>query len=96
MTHAPEPTPEFWKLDLTRLTLAGWVLMLLAIATVLGVAVAILALLTMLGLAGNPANNRPSRFIGGIAVVIGIAAGAVVFVLGQLGMSRLGLRLLRP
>ena len=32
-----EPPPEFWKLDLTKLTFAGWVLILIASATVLGV-----------------------------------------------------------
>jgi hypothetical protein len=94
MSQPPQPTPEFWKLDLSRLTLAGWVLMLMAIATVLGVAALVLALVTKSGLAGNPPNNRSSRFVGGVAAVIGIAAGASVFALGQAGPSRLGWKVL--
>jgi len=95
MSQAPEPTPEFWKLDLTRLTLAGWLLVLIASATVLGVAAAVLALVSNLFLAGNQGNNRPSRFVGGVAVVLGIAAGAGVFALGQVGLRGLGLSVLR-
>jgi len=94
MSQAPEPTPEFWKLDLTRLTLAGWLLVLIASATVLGVAAAVLALVSNLFLTGSQ-GSRPSRFVGGVAVAIGIAAGAGVFALGQVGLRGLGLGVLR-
>jgi hypothetical protein len=87
-----DASPEFWKLDLTKLTLAGWLLMLASIATVLGVSAALLGLLSWLLGAGN---QRPSRLVAGLAVVAAIAVGAGVFALGQNGLSRLGLRVLR-
>jgi hypothetical protein len=92
----PQSTPEFWKLDLTKLTRAGWLLMLASIATVLGVSVTFLALFAALGWLGNQGNSRPSRLVGGIAVLLGIGAGVGVFSLGQSALARLGLKIMRP
>ena len=88
-------TPEFWKLDLSRLTVAGWGLMLASCVTVLGASVLMLALLSALGWWGNEANNRPSRVFAGMVVGVGVMAGAAVFVLGQYVLSRIGLSVLR-
>jgi hypothetical protein len=96
MSQAPQPTPEFWKLDLAKLTFAGWILILSACATVLGVAALLLGLLSILGGGANQADNHPSRLAATVAVFIGVAAGAGVFALGRLGLERLGLKVMRP
>jgi hypothetical protein len=90
-----EKSPDFWNLDLTRLTWSGWLLILVAIATVLAVAVALIGLLEVLGLRHDPVNNRNNRWMGLFALAPALAAGSGVFVLGRWIFNRLGLPILR-
>lgn len=94
MTEKP---PEFWNLDLTRLTWRGWLLILLAIGTVMAVSIPLLGLLTTLvGGRGAPGRDAVPRWMGIVAVVVGVGAGSAVFELGRRLLLRAGFPITRP
>jgi hypothetical protein len=88
-------SPDFWNLDLTRLTWSGWLLIVAAITAVIAVTVGAIMLLEGLGLRHGPVNNRNNRWLGIVVLAPGIAAGAGVFALGRSLFNRLGWPILR-
>jgi hypothetical protein len=83
--------PDFMHLDLSKLTLAGWLLMLLTLATVVGVFVLVGLVLHLLGFEVGSGN----RVLAVIVVVCGLAAGAGVFQGGRMLLDRIGVPILR-
>jgi hypothetical protein len=75
----PDKPHEVWKLDLGKLSLSGCLLMLLTIATMIGVAIGMFFILESLGL-GQKAGTR---WVVGLALIAAIAAGSGVFLLGR-------------
>jgi hypothetical protein len=91
----PEKPHDFWNLDLTKLTWSGWLLMLLTVATVLGVAVVVMLTLEALGFQRHATDWRSGRWMAVLGVGVGIAAGAGVFAGGRWLCNRLGCPILR-
>jgi hypothetical protein len=87
-----ERSPDFWNLDLTKLTWAGWLLMLLTLATLIGVAVALMALYEALGWS----EQRSRGWIKVAVILPAVAAASGTFVLGRWCLSRAGLSIFRP
>ena len=84
-------SPDYWNLDLRRLTWCGWLLMLLAVVTLFGAALALAGLYRALGWDGD--HSR-----GWVKLVIflpALGASCAVFALGRWGLGRAGLSVLR-
>jgi hypothetical protein len=92
----PQHSPDFWNLDLTKLTWSGWLVILASCATVIGVGIAGIWVLEVLGLRHDPINNRNNRGLALLAFAPALAAGCAVFLLGRLFFARLGWPILRP
>ncbi|MFL5244580.1 MAG: hypothetical protein ACJ8FY_20970 [Gemmataceae bacterium] len=88
----PQKLPEFMHLDLFKLTWTGWLLLLLALATVLGVGAVIILTLDTLGYRVDSSSGRGVK---GTIFIIALAAAAGVFELGRRWLDRIGLPILR-
>src|SRR5947209_2206958 len=91
----PEKPTEFWNLDLKRLTVTGWLLMLLTLGTVLGGAVGMMFLLEALGVRKEAGDNRQNRWLAIVALAPAIGVGCGVFALGRRFFDLIGLPILR-
>jgi hypothetical protein len=91
-----EKPHDFWNIDLGRLTWSGWLLMLLTIGTVLGVAILVVFLLELLGFERDPSNPRGDRWMMVLGMGGGVGAASGVFLLGRRLFDRLGCPILRP
>jgi hypothetical protein len=83
--------PDFMHLDLTKLTLAGWLLLAVTLASVVGVVVLLGLLLYGLGFELGSGNKA----LAAVCVICGIAAGAGVYQLGRMLLDRAGIPILR-
>ena len=90
-----EKGPDFWNLDLTKLTFVGWLLILLSIGTLIGTLIAMAALLTALGFKRNVEDNRGNRMMAILAFIPSLGAASGVFLLGRMLLERMGLRITR-
>jgi hypothetical protein len=87
----PEQQPhEFWKIDLSKLTWSGWLLIIVTIGTLLGVLIGMMALFEALGVHHDPVNNRNNRWMAVLAFIPAIGAACGVFVVGRKMFDRLG------
>jgi hypothetical protein len=89
----PAPMPEFMHLDLTRLTWAGWLLLLLTLGVVIGACVGIMLTLGALGVVTEMGK---SRGVVAAVLVVSFAAGGGFFAGGRLLLQGAGLPILRP
>lgn len=90
-----EEQKDFMHLDLTRLTLVGWWMMLSTIAIVLGVMVGLGLLLELLGVEMKNSDGSKRPWVMGICLMCGIGAGIGYFNGGRALFNRLGLPLMR-
>jgi hypothetical protein len=92
MTDEPK---GFLHIDLTKLTLVGWLIMLLTIAMVLGVTVGLAFLLQAAGLALETPEGQRRRWVMGLCLLAGVGAGAGFFQASRRLCRSLGLPFLR-
>jgi hypothetical protein len=88
-----EEQKDFMHLDLFKLTLVGWFMMLSTIVIVLGVTIGLGFLLQVLG--AETAEGRMPRWVMGICLVAGIAIGGGYFEGGRRLLRHIGLPLTR-
>ena len=85
-------SPDFWNLDLRKLTWCGWLLMLLTVVTFFGAAVALAGLYRALGWDGDHGRG----WVRAAIFLPALGAACAVFALGRWGLGRAGLTVLRP
>ena len=85
----------FMNMDLTKLTLVGWLMMLLTIAVVVGVAFAVGAIFRLVGLDFHTPEGAQRRWVAALCILPGIAAGGGFFEGGRRLLNRLGFPLMR-
>src|SRR5579872_3037134 len=90
-----ERPPDFWNLDLTKLTWAGW-LLLLTLGTVIGTAVALMFVAESLGFHRDPGETSRPGLLKWAICVPALGAGCGAFALGRWCLGRAGLSILRP
>jgi hypothetical protein len=90
-----ENQEDFMNLDLTKLTLVGWLMMLLTIATVLGLMIGLALLLELVGISLDDPEGGKRRWLMGVCLLAGVAAGVGFFEGGRRLLNHLGLPLLR-
>ncbi|HLW65773.1 MAG TPA: hypothetical protein VKS79_10675 [Gemmataceae bacterium] len=86
---------EFWNVDLARLTLSGWLLMLGTVGVVVGVVILEVLLAGAFALRPEPGQRMP-RWVGVLALLPAIASGAGVFEAGWRLFRNLGCPVTRP
>ena len=86
--------PDFMRMDLTKLTCSGCLLILFSLLLALGAAIGGGLLLLTLFPGWFP-DGRPERWMMGLLLVAGFAVGAGCYQLGRFAMKRLGLRMYR-
>jgi hypothetical protein len=89
----PAPMPDFMHLDLTRLTWAGWLLLLLTLGVVVGACV---GMMLALGALGVMTEVGKSRGVVAAVLVASFAVGGGFFAGGRLLLQGAGLPILRP
>jgi hypothetical protein len=85
--------PGFMRLDLTKLTLSGWLLMLLTLGVVLAAFVVPMLVVNTLGIAVDGRNNRWAMVV---LLIVAFTLGGGFFEGGKRVLNHLGLRILRP
>jgi hypothetical protein len=89
----PAPMPDFMHLDLTRLTWAGWLLLLLTLGVVAGACVGIMLALWALGVVTEPGKHRG---VAAVVLIVSLGAGGGFFAGGRRLLQGAGLPILRP
>ncbi len=90
-----EKPPDFWNLDLGKLTWAGWLLMLLTLGTLIGTAVGLIGVTESLGLRLEPGETRRPGWVKWAVFVPALGAACGAFALGRWSLGRAGLSILR-
>lgn len=84
--------PDFAHLDLSRLTLVGWLLLIVAVAVVVA---GMIAERFVLHWFGYELDSHTDRTVAGILLIVALAAAGGVFQLGRKLAERAGYPILR-
>ena len=91
-----EETKPFWRLDLTKLTPAGWLLIVVSIASVFGATILLLLFLEAIGLRHDRQNIGAKPWYEKAAFLAALGVGFGVFELGRRVLARFGFLITRP
>jgi hypothetical protein len=91
-----EETKPFWRLDLTKLTPAGRLLIAASIASVLGATILLLLLLEAIGLRHDPYNLGAKPWYEKVALLAALGVGFGVFELGRRVLAPFGFPVTHP